>query len=541
MNLERTPQDDDKPSGPSADGASPAPGLPASAPPASAPDAPKAAAPKAAAPDDAARGWNAARRPTFLAVFPSIMLPMFLAVLDQTIVATALPSIAASTGEVERASWVVVSYLIASTIAAPIYGRLGDSFGRRRLMFAALTVFIVASLLCAASTTIIFLTLARLLQGLGGGGLMTLSQALVGEAFPPRERARYQGYLAAVAVCANTFGPVAGGYLTEHFGWQSVFLVNVPVGLLAMWLTTKLENRVPDKPNWTPDPFGLLFFTLFVTMSLLALEQAQHMEMSALPLAGGLLAVGLLAGGLLVRQEMRAPSPLIPLTLLRRPTIWRSDALAACHGAALVSLITFLPIYLQVVRGLSPAQTGVLLVPLTIGIFTGSLVTGRLVSKTGRTTIFPVFGLVLVTVNIVVLALFARHIGITGLGWLLLWNGLFMGTVMGVVQVTVQSESGPVKLGEAAASVQFSRSVGAAFGTAIVTAVLFAALTLKNPEAARAFTAMVEHGGPSALAPGQLAAVAGDIAEAFRAAFLSIAGFTAIGIVLAMSIPLRRI
>ena len=161
------------------------------------------------------------------------MLPMFLAVLDQTIVATALPSIAAATGEVERASWVVVSYLIASTIAAPIYGRLGDAFGRRRLMFVALAVFIVASALCAASTSVVLLTLARLLQGLGGGGLMTLSQALVGEAFPPRERARYQGYLAAVAVCANTFGPVAGGYLTEHFGWQSVFLINVPVGLLG--------------------------------------------------------------------------------------------------------------------------------------------------------------------------------------------------------------------------------------------------------------------------------------------------------------------
>jgi EmrB/QacA subfamily drug resistance transporter len=525
MNLERTPQGEDKPSGPSADGASPAPETET----------------KEVGSNEAARGWNPARRPTFLAVFPSIMLPMFLAVLDQTIVATALPSIAASTGEVERASWIVVSYLIASTIAAPIYGRLGDSFGRRRLMFVALTVFIVASLLCAAATTVILLTLARLLQGLGGGGLMTLSQALVGEAFPPRERARYQGYLAAVAVCANTFGPVAGGYLTEHFGWQSVFLVNVPVGLLAMWLTTKLENRIPDKPSWTPDPLGLLFFTLFVTLSLLALEQAQHMEMSAMPLAGALLAVALVSGGLLVRQEMRAPSPLIPLTLLRRPTIWRSDALAACHGAALVSLITFLPIYLQVVRGHSPAQTGVLLVPLTVGIFTGSLVTGRLVSKTGRTTIFPAFGLVLVTANIVVLALFAQHIGDAGLAWLLLWNGLFMGTVMGVVQVTVQSESGPVKLGEAAASVQFSRSVGAAFGTAIVTAVLFAALSMKNPEAARAFTSLVEHGGASAMAPGQLSAVQGDIAEAFRAAFLSIAGFTALGIVLAMSIPLRRI
>jgi MFS family permease len=176
----------------------------------------------------------AAKYPAFLTVFPSIMLPMFLAVVDQTIVATALPAIAASTGQFERASWIVVSYLIASTIAAPIYGRLGDSFGRRRLMFAALAVFIIASLLCAASPSIELLTLARVLQGLGGGGLMTLSQALVGEAIPPRERARYQGYLAAVAVCANTFGPIAGGYLTEQFGWQSIFLVNLPIGLGAV-------------------------------------------------------------------------------------------------------------------------------------------------------------------------------------------------------------------------------------------------------------------------------------------------------------------
>jgi EmrB/QacA subfamily drug resistance transporter len=482
-------------------------------------------------------------RPTFLAVFPSIMLPMFLAVLDQTIVATALPSIVAATGEVERASWVVVSYLIASTIAAPIYGRLGDAFGRRRLMFVALAVFIVASLLCAASTSIVLLTLARLLQGLGGGGLMTLSQALVGEAFPPRERARYQGYLAAVAVCANTFGPVAGGYLTQHFGWQSVFLINIPVGLLAVFLTRKLENRVPDRSGWRPDPLGLLFFALFVTTTLLSLEQAQHMELSAMPAAGGLLAVGAIAAVLLVRQETRAASPLIPLALLRRPTIWRSDALAACHGAALVALITFLPIYLQVVRGNSPGQTGLLLVPLTVGIFTGSLVTGRLVSKTGRTTIFPVFGLFLVTANLVVLALFVHHIGTAGLAWLLLWNGLFMGTVMGVVQVTVQSESGPLKLGEAAASVQFSRSIGAAFGTALVTAVLFAVLATKNPDVARAFASMAEHGGrvASVLPPDRVAAVEADIAEAFRAAFLSIAGFTAIGLCLALSIPLRRI
>jgi EmrB/QacA subfamily drug resistance transporter len=482
-------------------------------------------------------------RATFFAIFPSIMLPMFLAVVDQTIVATALPAIAADTGNVERASWVVVSYLIASTVAAPIYGRLGDAFGRRRLMFAALAIFIAASLLCGVSRTIELLALARVLQGLGGGGLMTLSQALVGETIPPRERARYQGYLAAVAVCANTFGPVAGGYLTQHFGWQSVFLINLPIGLLAVWLTRKLENIVPEKSNWRPDPLGLAWFTLFVTATLLGLEQAQHVDRGALGPLAALLAVGVLSLVLLVRQENRTPSPLIPLSLLRQPTIWRTDALAACHGAALVSLITFVPIYLVVVRGLSPATTGLLLVPLTIGIGTGSLVTGRMVSRTGRTTVFPIFGLALLTVDLAALAVWAPVLDTTTIAWLLLATGLLFGTVMGVVQVVVQYAAGSGRLGEAAASVQFSRSIGAAFGTALVTAVLFAVLAVKNPEAARLFAAMTEHGAhlPSDLGAAQLADVQAVIAVAFRIAFLSIAAFTAAGFTLALSIPLRRI
>ncbi len=485
----------------------------------------------------------APKPPAFLTIFPSIMLPMFLAVVDQTIVATALPAIAAATGEVERASWIVVSYLIAATVAAPIYGRLGDSFGRRKVMFSALGVFMVASLLCAMAPTIELLALARVLQGLGGGGLMTLSQALVGETIPPRERARYQGYLAAVAVCANTFGPVAGGFLTEHFGWQSIFLVNIPIGLGAMALTTRLPNSTAERLPWRADPGGLFFFTLFVATTLLALEQVQHVELASLPLGGVLFVTGIVALLLLVRQENRAASPLIPLALLRQPAIWRSDALAACHGAALVSLITFLPVYLEVVRGFTPSTTGLLLVPLTIGIGTGSLVTGRLVNTTGLTTVFPTVGLTLCTGNFIVLAFFASGLGTTGLAVLLLLTGLFMGTVMGVVQVSVQSAAGQMRLGEAAASVQFSRSIGAAFGTALVATLLFGVLAIRNPDAAAVFAAMVEHAknAGATLSADQRAAIAGDIASAFRAAFLLMALFTTGGFFLALTNPLRRI
>lgn len=471
------------------------------------------------------------------------MLPMFLAVVDQTIVATALPAIAAATGEVERASWIVVSYLIAATIAAPIYGRLGDSFGRRKVMFSALSLFIVASILCAAAPTVELLALARILQGLGGGGLMTLSQALIGETIPPRERARYQGYLAAIAVCANTFGPVAGGFLTEHFGWQSIFLVNIPIGLGAMVLTKRLPNATTARLPWRADPGGLLFFTVFVGTTLLALEQVQHVELASLPLGGVLFAVGLISLVLLVRHENRTASPLIPLALLRQPAIWRSDAMAACHGAALVSLITFLPVYLEVVRGFTPSTTGLLLVPLTIGIGTGSLVTGRLVNTTGLTTIFPIIGLPLCTGNFIVLAFWASGLGLAGLSVLMLLTGLFMGTVMGVVQVSVQSVAGQMRLGEAAASVQFSRSIGAAFGTAMVATLLFAVLAIRNPDAAAVFAAMVEHAknAGATLSAEQRTAIAGDIAVGFRAAFMMMALFTTTGFFLALTNPLRRI
>jgi EmrB/QacA subfamily drug resistance transporter len=471
------------------------------------------------------------------------MLPMFLAAVDQTIVATALPAIVASTGEVERASWVVVSYLISSTVAAPVYGRLGDQYGRRNLMLAALAVFIVASLACAACTSIEALTVARVLQGLGGGGLMTSSQALIGEAIPPRERARYQGYLAGVGITANAFGPVAGGYMAEHFGWQSIFLINLPLGFFAAFLVLRLPPHRSNAGRWKVDVWGIVLFALFVAPVILALERAQRLDPTALPSILGLGALALVALGLLIRLERMTAAPLLPISLLSQPTIWRSDAMAACHGAALVALITFLPIYLIVVRGVSATQVGLMMLPLMLGIGIGSMVTGQLVSRSGRTAIFPSYGLILVTANLVLLALAAAHITITELVWVLFWNGLCMGTVMGVVQVTVQTASGPRQLGEAAASVQFSRSIGAAFGTATVATVLFAVLSMMDRETAGLFGTMVQQGASvlASLPAARQAIVQTEIADAFRAAFLVIAGFAGVGAVLAFSIPLRRI
>jgi EmrB/QacA subfamily drug resistance transporter len=491
----------------------------------------------------AAGGVKPSPRSLFLRVFPSIMLPMFLAVADQTIVATALPSIASDFGEVERVSWVVVSYLIANTIAAPVYGRLGDSFGRRRMMLTALILFMVGSVLCALAPNIELLTATRVLQGFGGGGLMTLSQALVGEAIPPRERGRYQGYLAGVSVSSSTFGPVAGGYLTQAFGWRSIFLINVPLGLAAVLLVLRLATRPADRRRTTFDAPGLVLFMMFVSPVILALQQVQRMDASTLPIILGLFAFGTASLFLLIWQESHSSSPLIPPALFREPSVWRSDGLAACHGAALVSLITFMPIYLRAARGTSPAETGLLLLPLTFGIGIGSLVTGQLVTLTGRTAIFPSCGLTAATACLLFLAFWVPHLSLLQLPWVFGGTTLFMGTVMGVVQVSVQAVAGRRMLGTGAAMVQFSRSVGAAFGTAAVAAVLFSVLATTDRETASLFGAMIDRGPDAiaALAPARQAVVQAEIAQAFRAAFVTVAVFTAVGASLAWSMPLRRV
>jgi predicted MFS family arabinose efflux permease len=281
----------------------------------------------------------------------------------------------------------------------------------------------------------------------------------------------------------------------------------------------------------------------FITPLLLALQQAQRMSMSALPSFLVLATAGVVALVALVVRERRAPHPLLPIHLLRQSTIWRSDALAACHGATLVSLITFMPIYLRVLRGTSAAETGVLLLPLMFGVGGGSMLTGRVVSRTGLTTIFPTVGLIVTTLLLVLLSVFAATLGPRQLSLYLFGCGLFMGTVMGVVQVTVQNAAGAASLGSAAASVQLSRSIGAAVGTALVGTVLFATLSLSDPDTAGLFADLVQRGpdGLAVLPPARTAIVQSEIATAFSAAFLTIAAFSATGLWLAWSIPAKRL
>jgi EmrB/QacA subfamily drug resistance transporter len=472
------------------------------------------------------------------------MLPMFLAVSDQTIVASALPAMSVTLGDVERISWVVVSYLVAATIAAPVYGYLGDVFGRRRLMFGALALFMGASVLCAIAPTVLLLSAARVLQGFGGGGLMSLSQALIGEVVPPRQRGHYQGYLATVATVSSVFGPVAGGFLTEHLGWKSIFLVNLPLGALALLLVMRLQSRPGTRhEQWSFDAPGLFYFVAFIAPILVAMEQVRQFDPASAPMVAGLFAIALIALVLLVRRERATASPLLPIDLLIQPTIWRANCLAACHGAALTSLIAFLPIYLRVVHGLSASQTGLMLLPVSIGIGVGSIITGRMVTRTGLTMVFPSWGLVGATLGLGAFALFGADLEIPWLLAILSLSSICMGTVMTVVQVTIQTAAGRKALGAAAGSVQFSRTVGAALGTALLGAILFATLALSDADAAPLFARLIDVGTSAfaALPPDRQAMLTGVIANAFRLGFSLVALFAGIGIVLAWSNPTRRV
>ncbi|MBN8907655.1 MAG: MFS transporter, partial [Rhodospirillales bacterium] len=278
---------------------------------------------------------------------------------------------------------------------------LADLFGRKPMMIVALLVFMASSVVCALSPNFWWLLAGRVLQGLGGGGLMTLAQALIGELVPPRERGSYQGYLSANIVAGTTIGPVAGGFVTQVWGWHSVFLCYLPLGLIAILLVLRLPPTAKRTGRASFDVSGMLLLTGFIVPLLVAVTQLQRLSVDMLPRLVLLLAIAAVVLAALVRQQRRAASPLLPLPLLREPSFWRADLMGACSGASLVAMITFLPIYFQVVTGASPAETGMLLIPLTGAVSFGAVVTGWLISRTGRTAIFPTFGLMVTGLSLI--------------------------------------------------------------------------------------------------------------------------------------------
>jgi EmrB/QacA subfamily drug resistance transporter len=470
------------------------------------------------------------------------MLPMFIGIMDQTIVATALPTIAARLGNVDLIAWVVAGYLIATAIAAPAYGRVGDAFGRRRMMVVALSVSIAGSVLCALSASIEMLIGARFLQGVGGGGLITLSHALIGQSVAPRDRARYQGYLATVAVAASTVGPVVGGLLTQHFGWRSIFVFNLPFLAIGMALVMRLPARTTPFERFRFDFPGLLLLALFISSLLIFVQQTQQLQSINLPLAAALVVIAAVSATLLFLRERRASDPLLPLPLLRNPNIWRCNMISFFHGALFVSLISFIPLYLRAVRGASPSEIGFFMLPMTVGVGIGSSIIGQLVGRTGRTAVFPTIGMPIVTALVLLLAVVADRMSPIELSWYLGAVSFFLGFVMGVVQVTVQVESGKL-LGTAVAALQLSRSLGAATGTALVGTVLFAAIAATGTEVTSELQAILQGGDDALAGLGEDAAatIRTNVAVAFHSVYLTIGAFGVISALMAWTMPRRTI
>jgi len=480
----------------------------------------------------------------FWRVFPSVMLPIYMAVGDQTIVASALPAIAGSLGDVERVSWLVIGYLISSTIAAPLYGYVGDVMGRRRMLFVALAIFMLGAVCCAFAPTMNLLIASRVLQGLGGGGLMSLSQALLAEVIPPRERGRYQGYNATVFVAASAIGPVVGAFLTLKFGWHSVFFINLPVGVLAFLLIFRIPNRAGYRhESWQFDTAGLFYFVGFIVPLLLALERVRSFDVQGAIWIGAMVAVAAISLFLLIRQERRTATPLLPIALMKQTTIWNAQLMIVCHGAKMTALLAFLPLYIRVTGIGTVADVGITLLIFSFFVALSSIGVGQLVTRTGHTMIYSTIGLAFAAVIFVWFAFNAAHLTMHQVHIVMALIAFGMGMVMTVAQVTIQSAAGRKSLGAASGSIQLARTVGAVFGTAIFGTILFATLAINDPQAAPMFGRILNL-GPEALvsldAP-RRAAIMSEIVAGFRYAFLMLAAIAAIACLLAATNPSRRV
>jgi EmrB/QacA subfamily drug resistance transporter len=416
---------------------------------------------------------NAAEHARFRAVFFHVAPAMFIGTLDQAIVAAALPTIAKALGAASHVSWLVTVYLLSATVAAPVYGRLGDAVGRKRALLGALVVFLAGSLACALAPTLLLLIAARGLQGLGGGGLMTLAQALIGEAVSPKERGRFQGWFAAVFALASTLGPVSGGFLAEHLGWRSIFWVNVPLGAIAATAALRLRAK-EGTGGFSPDLLGTLLFVTATVTLLLALSQGDSAGWASLS-TGGLFVSSIACGTMLWPVEHRASHPLLPTGLVEHPVVWRCAICVLLFAAMLFAIIVELPVLLQAGLGLRPSTSGLLLVPLTLAQVVVSTATGNRISRNGRPRAPMVAGLATVAVGMVLLAA-AVDSGLAVLCVAIVLVGAGLGTSMPAAQTAVQWAAGPTQLGSATAILAFARSVGGVFGAAFASALFLSAL-----------------------------------------------------------------
>ncbi|MGW1952137.1 DHA2 family efflux MFS transporter permease subunit [Streptomyces sp. NPDC001920] len=397
----------------------------------------------------------------------ALLLGMLLAALDQTIVSTALPTIVSDLGGLEHLSWVVTAYLLASTAATPLWGKLGDQYGRKRLFQIAIVIFLVGSALCGVAQDMAQLIAFRAVQGLGGGGLMVLSMAIVGDIVPPRERGRYQGLFGAVFGASSVLGPLLGGVFTEHLSWRWVFYVNLPVGIVALAVIAAVL-RIPRRSTaHVIDYLGTFLIASVATCLVLVASLGGttwdwwSVQIVGLVLLGAVLTVGFVA------VERTAAEPVLPLKLFRVRTFTLSAVISFIVGFAMFGAMTYLPTFLQVVQGVSPTMSGVHMLPMVVGMLLSSTASGQIVSRTGRWKVFPLAGTAVTTIGLLLLHQLDRDSSTAEMSVFFFVFGLGLGLVMQVLVLIVQNAVSYEDLGVATSGATFFRSIGASFGVAI--------------------------------------------------------------------------